>query len=160
MRASKLHIVTYRNDPADAEITSHRLMARAGYIHKISAGLYVYGPLLWRTLGKIKGIVREELNAVGGQEVQLPIMQDQALWERSGRWEVYQASRTMLTTTDRRDTTFGLAPTAEEVVTDYADATVKSYKQLPLSLYQIHTKFRDEIRPRFGLMRGRAGDEL
>ena len=153
MRATQLHIVTYRNDPADAEITSHRLMARAGYIHKISAGLYVYGPLLWRTLGKIKGIVREELNRVGGQEVQLPIMQDQALWERSGRWEVYQASRTMLTTTDRRDTTFGLAPTAEEVVTDYVDATVKSYKQLPLSLYQIHTKFRDEIRPRFGLMR-------
>lgn len=153
MRATKLHIVTYRNDPADAEVTSHRLMARAGYIHKISAGLYVYGPLLWRTLGKIKNIVREELNGIGGQEVQLPILQDQALWEKSGRWEVYQASRTMLTTTDRRDTVFGLAPTAEEVVTDYADATVKSYKQLPLSLYQIHTKFRDEIRPRFGLMR-------
>ncbi len=153
MRASKLHIVTYRNDPADAEITSHRLMARAGYIHKISAGLYVYGPLLWRTLGKIKRIVREELDGIGGQEVQLPILQDQALWEKSGRWDVYQASRTMLTTTDRRATTFGLAPTAEEVVTDYAAATVKSYKQLPLSLYQIHTKFRDEIRPRFGLMR-------
>jgi prolyl-tRNA synthetase len=153
VRATQLHIVTYRNDPADAEITSHRLMARAGYIHKISAGLYVYGPLLWRTLGKIKGIVREELAGIGGQEVQLPIMQDQALWEKSGRWALYQASRTMLTTTDRRNTTFGLAPTAEEVVTDYAAATVKSYKQLPLSLYQIHTKFRDEIRPRFGLMR-------
>ena len=153
MRASQLHIVTYRNDPADAEITSHRLMARAGYIHKISAGLYVYGPLLWRTLNKIKRIVREELDGIGGQEVQLPILQDQALWERSGRWDVYQASRTMLTTTDRRSTTFGLAPTAEEVVTDYAGATVKSYKQLPLSLYQVHTKFRDEIRPRFGLMR-------
>ena len=153
MRATKLHIVTYRNDPADAEITSHRLMARAGYIHKISAGLYVYGPLLWRTLNKIKRIVREELDGIGGQEVQLPILQDQTLWEKSGRWEVYQASRTMLTTTDRRATTFGLAPTAEEVVTDYAGATVKSYKQLPLSLYQIHTKFRDEIRPRFGLMR-------
>jgi prolyl-tRNA synthetase len=153
VRATQLHIVTYRNDPADAEITSHRLMARAGYIHKISAGLYVYGPLLWRTLGKIKGIVREELAGIGGQEVQLPIMQDQALWEKSGRWALYQASRTMLTTTDRRNTTFGLAPTAEEVVTEYAAATVKSYKQLPLSLYQIHTKFRDEIRPRFGLMR-------
>jgi prolyl-tRNA synthetase len=153
VRATKLHIVTYRNDPADAEITSHRLMARAGYIHKISSGLYVYGPLLWRTLYKIKRIVREELDTIGGQEVQLPILQDQALWEKSGRWEVYLASRTMLTTTDRRNTTFGLAPTAEEVVTDYAGATVKSYKQLPLSLYQIHTKFRDEIRPRFGLMR-------
>lgn len=153
MRASKLHLVTYRNDPADAEVTSHRLMARAGYIHKVSAGLYVYGPLLWRTLRKISGIIREELEAIDSQEVQLPILQDQALWERSGRWDVYQASRTMLTTTDRRDTTFGLAPTAEEVVTDYVGATVNSYKQLPVSLFQIHTKFRDEIRPRFGLMR-------
>ena len=153
MRATQLHIVTYRNDPADAEITSHRLMARAGYIHKVSAGLYVYGPLLWRTLIKIKAIVCEELAAIGSLEVQLPILQDQALWERSGRWEVYKASRTMLTTTDRRDTTFGLAPTAEEVVTDYVGATVKSYKQLPVNLFQIHTKFRDEIRPRFGLMR-------
>ena len=153
MRATQLHLVTYRNDPADAEVNSHRLMARAGYIHKVSAGLYVYGPLLWRTLKKIQGIIREELDGIGGQEVQLPILQDRALWERSGRWDVYQASRTMLTTTDRRDTTFGLAPTAEEVVTDYVGATVKSYKQLPVSLYQIHTKFRDEIRPRFGLMR-------
>ncbi len=153
MRATALHIVTYRNDPADAEVTSHRLMARAGYIHKISAGLYVYGPLLWKTLGKIKAIVREELGAINGMEVQLPILQDRALWERSGRWDVYQASRTMLTTTDRRDATYGLAPTAEEVMTEYVAATVKSYKQMPISLYQIHTKFRDEIRPRFGLMR-------
>ncbi|MBL8619187.1 MAG: proline--tRNA ligase [Deltaproteobacteria bacterium] len=153
MRASQLHIVTYRNDPADAEVTSHKLMARAGYIHKISAGLYVYGPLLWRTLRKISEIVRQELDGIGGQEVQLPILQDQALWERSGRWPVYQASRTMLTTKDRKDVVYGLAPTAEEVVTEYVAATTKSYKQLPLSLYQIHTKFRDEIRPRFGLMR-------
>ncbi|MFM2247000.1 MAG: hypothetical protein RL071_3074 [Pseudomonadota bacterium] len=153
MRASQLHIVTYRNDPADAEVTSHKLMARAGYIHKISAGLYVYGPLLWRTLRKISEIVRQELDGVGGQEVQLPILQDQALWEKSGRWPVYQASRTMLTTKDRKDVVYGLAPTAEEVVTEYVAATTKSYKQLPLSLYQIHTKFRDEIRPRFGLMR-------
>ena len=153
MRATRLHLVTYRNDPADAEITSHRLLARAGYIHKVSAGLYVYGPLLWRALRRIKQIVREELDEIGAQEVQLPILQDKALWEKSGRWELYQASRTMLTTTDRRDTTYGLAPTAEEVVTDYVAATVGSYKQLPLALYQIHTKFRDEIRPRFGLMR-------
>ena len=153
MRASKLHLVTYRNDPADAEITSHKLMARAGYLHKVSAGLYVYGPLLWRTLKKIKAIVREELDAIDGMEVQLPILQDQALWEKSGRWEVYQASRTMLTTKDRKDAVYGLAPTAEEVMTDYVAATVTSYKQLPISLYQIHTKFRDEIRPRFGLMR-------
>jgi len=143
MRASQLHIVTYRNDPADAEVTSHKLMARAGYIHKISAGLYVYGPLLWRTLRKISEIVRQELDSVGGQEVQLPILQDQALWEKSGRWPVYQASRTMLTTKDRKDVVYGLAPTAEEVVTEYVAATTKSYKQLPLSLYHIHTKFRD-----------------
>ncbi|MFT5455632.1 MAG: prolyl-tRNA synthetase [Myxococcota bacterium] len=153
MRATQLHLVTYRNDPADAEVLSHKLMARAGYIHKLSAGLYVYGPLLWRTLKKVQNIVREELDAIGAHEVQLPILQDQGLWEKSGRWDLYQASRTMLSTTDRRGTCYGLAPTAEEVVTDYVGATVKSYKQLPLSLYQIHTKFRDEIRPRFGLMR-------
>ncbi len=153
MRATQLHLVTYRNDPADAEVLSHRLMARAGYIHKLSAGLYVYGPLLWRTLKKVQDIVREELDGIGGLEVQLPILQDQALWEKSGRWDLYQASRTMLSTQDRKGTTYGLAPTAEEVVTDYAGATIKSYKQLPVSLYQIHTKFRDEIRPRFGLMR-------
>ncbi|MCB9762364.1 MAG: proline--tRNA ligase [Alphaproteobacteria bacterium] len=153
MRASQLHLVTYRDDPADAEITSHRLMARAGYIHKVSAGLYVYSPLLWRTLTKIAAIVREELDAIGAQEVQLPILQDQALWQRSGRWDLYQASGTMFSTTDRKGTTYGLAPTAEEVVTDYVGATVKSYRQLPLTLYQIHTKFRDELRPRFGLMR-------
>jgi len=153
LRASQLHIVTYRNDPADAEVTSHKLMARAGYIHKISAGLYVYAPMLQRTLRKISEIVRQELDGIGGQEVTLPILQEQALWERSGRWPVYMASRTMLTTKDRKETTYGLAPTAEEVVTEYVSATTKSYKQLPLSLYQINTKFRDELRPRFGLMR-------
>lgn len=153
MRASGLHIVTYRDDPAEAEIRSHRLMARAGYIHKVSSGLYVYGPLMLRVLRKVSQIIREEMNAASGIEVELPILQDQALWEQSGRWEVYRASGTMFTTTDRRGVTYGLAPTAEEVMTDYARATVKSYKQLPLRLYQIKTKFRDEIRPRFGLLR-------
>ncbi|MCO4773571.1 MAG: proline--tRNA ligase [Deltaproteobacteria bacterium] len=153
MRASRLHIVTYREDPSDAEVISHRLMSRAGYIFKVGSGLYAYSPLLWRTLGKIKAIIREELGDVGALEVQLPILQEQRLWEESGRWENYIASGTMFTSTDRRKTTYGLAPTAEEVVTAYARASVKSYKQLPVCLYQIHTKFRDEIRPRFGLLR-------
>jgi len=153
MRASRLHIVTYRENPSDAEIISHRLMVRAGYIFKVGSGLYAYSPLLWRTLSKIKAIIREELEGVGALEVQLPILQEQRLWEESGRWENYVASGTMFSSTDRRGTTYGLAPTAEEVVTAYARSSVKSYKQLPLCLYQIHTKFRDEIRPRFGLMR-------
>ena len=153
MRASRLHIVTYRNDPADAEVISHRLMARAGYIFKVGSGLYAYSPLLWKTLGKVKAIIRDELGRTGALEVQLPILQEQRLWEESGRWDNYIASGTMFTSTDRKKTTYGLAPTAEEVVTAYARASVKSYKQLPLTLYQIHTKFRDEIRPRFGLLR-------
>ncbi|MHC5036942.1 MAG: proline--tRNA ligase [Planctomycetota bacterium] len=153
MRASTLHIVTYRSDPAEAEVLSHRLMARAGYIFKVSSGLYVYSPLMWRVLRKIEGIVRESLDAAGAREVQVPILQDRELWEESGRWDLYMASGTLFTTTDRRGVTFGLAPTAEEVVTAYVRDTVSSYKQLPLNLYQIHTKFRDEIRPRFGLMR-------
>jgi prolyl-tRNA synthetase len=153
MRASRLHIVTYREDPSDAEVISHRLMARAGYIFKIGSGLYAYSPLLWRVLGKIKAVIREELSSVHALEVQLPILQEQRLWEESGRWANYMASGTMFSATDRRGTTYGLAPTAEEVVTAYARASVKSYKQLPVCLYQIHTKFRDEIRPRYGLMR-------
>ena len=153
MRASRLHLVTYREDPADAEVLSHKLMARAGLIFKVSSGLYAYSPLLWRSLRKAQAIVREELDAAGCLEMQLPILQDQNIWEQSGRWEVYEASGTMFTSTDRRGVTYGLAPTAEEVVTAYVRATVKSYKQLPICLYQIHTKFRDEIRPRFGLLR-------
>ena len=153
MRASKLHIVTYREDPADAEVISHRLMGRAGYVFKVGAGLYAYSPLLWRTLRKIQDIVREELASIDALEVQLPILQEQRLWEESGRWANYKASGTMFTSTDRKGTTYGLAPTAEEVVTAYARATMRSYKQLPVCVYQIHTKFRDEIRPRFGLLR-------
>jgi len=153
MRASRLHLVTYRDDPSDAEIISHKLMSRAGYVFKVGSGLYAYSPLLFRTLQKIQTIIREELSAVHALEVQLPILQEQRLWEESGRWDNYITSGTMFTSTDRRGTTYGLAPTAEEVVTAYARATVKSYKQLPVTLYQIHTKFRDEMRPRFGLMR-------
>ncbi len=153
MRASGLHIVTYRDDPSDAEVNSHRLMSRGGYIFKVGSGLYVYSPLLWRTLRKIQDIIREELEATGALEVQLPILQEQALWEQSGRWDKYLASGTMFTSTDRRGSTYGLAPTAEEVITAYMRSSVKSYKQLPVCLYQIHTKFRDEVRPRYGLMR-------
>ena len=155
MRAGKLHLPTFRDDPADAEITSHKLMVRAGYILKIGSGLYVYGPLMFRVIEKINRVIREELGAVDAIEIQMPVLQPRELWERSGRWEVYTQSNTMLTVTDRKSAEYGLAPTAEEVVTAYVDATTSSYKQLPVCLYQIHTKLRDEIRPRFGLLRGK-----
>ena len=153
MRASRLHIVTYREDPADAEVVSHRLMARAGLIFKMGSGLYAYSPLMWRAIRKATDIVRRELDAVGCLELQLPLMQDKSLWEETGRWEVYQKAGVMLSTKDRKGAEFGLAPTAEEVVTAYMRATTKSYKQLPVTVYQVHTKFRDELRPRFGLLR-------
>jgi prolyl-tRNA synthetase len=153
MRASKLHLVTLRDDPADAEVLSHKLMVRAGYVWKVGGGLYTYGPLMFRVLQKVQAIIREELARIDALEIQMPILQEQALWEESGRWAKYLASRTMLTVKDRKETVYGLAPTAEEVVTAYARATARSYKQLPLCLFQIHTKFRDEIRPRFGLLR-------
>lgn len=153
MRASQLNIVTLREDPADAEIASHRLLLRAGFLHKSGAGLYLYAPMLQRVLDKVRRIVTEEISSTGALEITMPIMQEQALWEKSGRWSTYQASRTMLTVKDRNGQAFGLAPTAEEVVTDYAAGVVQSYKQLPVTFFQQHTKFRDEIRPRFGLMR-------
>ena len=153
MRASRLHIVTYREDPADAEVTCHRLLARAGLIFKMGSGIYAYSPLMWRAIRKATDIVRRELDAAGCLELQLPIMQDRSLWEETGRWQAYDAAGVMLTTKDRKGAEFGLAPTAEEVVTAYMRATAKSYKQLPVTLYQVHTKFRDELRPRFGLLR-------
>jgi prolyl-tRNA synthetase len=153
MRASRLTISTLREDPSEAEIASHRLLMRAGYLHKSGAGLYLYGPFLHRVIGKIQAIVAEEMTRAGSQQITMPILQEQALWESSGRWAQYQASRTMLTVKDRKDQIYGLAPTAEEVVTDYARAVLKSHNQLPATFFQQHTKFRDEIRPRFGLMR-------
>ncbi len=155
MRATKLHLPTFRDDPADAEITSHKLMVRAGYILKIGSGLYVYGPLMFRVLEKVNRVIREELGEVDACEIQMPVLQPRELWESSGRWEVYTQSNTMLTVKDRKGADYGLAPTAEEVVTAYVDATTTSYKQLPVCLYQIHTKLRDELRPRFGLLRGK-----
>lgn len=153
MRASRMNLATLREDPAEAEIASHRLLTRAGYLHKSGAGLYLYQPLLKRVIDRISRIVAEEISRAGGLEITMPILQEQELWEKSGRWAQYQASRTMLTVKDRNGQLFGLAPTAEEVVTDYAAAVVKSYKQLPACFFQQNTKFRDEIRPRFGLMR-------
>ena len=153
MLASRMNLATLREDPADAEIASHRLLMRGGFLHKSGAGLYLYGPLLQRVIEKIGRIVAEEISRAGGLQITMPIMQEQALWEKSGRWVTYQASRTMLTVRDRSGQVFGLAPTAEEVVTDYASHVVTSYKQLPVCFFQQHTKFRDEIRPRFGLMR-------
>ena len=155
LRLSSALFQTLREAPAEAEVPSHRLMLRAGLIRKIAAGIYVYGPVLWRTLEKVSAIVAQEMDAVGGQRLLLPQLQPQELWASSGRLDVYVASGTMFTLKDRKDTGLCLGPTHEEVVTDLVASMVRSYKQLPLSLYQIQTKFRDELRPRFGLMRGR-----
>ena len=154
-RLSKLHVYTLREDPADAEVPSHRLLARAGMIVKVAAGIYVYGPLMWRTLRKVAQIVREEMDRQGAQEVLLPILQPKELWVESGRWDRYVADGIMFALKDQKGVDLCLGPTHEEVITAYVKRTVTSYKQLPLNLYQIQDKFRDEIRPRFGLMRGR-----
>lgn len=153
MRASQMNIVTLRETPSDAEIPSHQLLIRSGFMYKSGSGLYLYGPMLQRVLNKISAIICQEISHAGGLEITMPIMQEQALWEKSGRWQAYQQSKTMLSVQDRGGQVFGLAPTAEEVVTDYAGHLINSYKQLPVCYFQQHTKFRDEIRPRFGLMR-------
>ncbi|MCS5699902.1 proline--tRNA ligase [Cyanobium sp. FGCU-52] len=156
MRVSRLLLVTLRDDPAEAEIPSHRLLLRAGYIRRVSSGIYAYLPLLWRVLQKIAAIVREEMNAVGALETLLPQLQPAELWRRSGRWAGYTAGEgIMFHLEDRQGRSMGLGPTHEEVITDLAADLIRSYRQLPACLYQIQTKFRDEIRPRFGLMRGR-----
>ena len=156
MRLSQMLFVTLREDPAEAEIPSHKLLLRAGYMRRISSGLYAYLPLLLRVLNKISDIVREEMDATGAQECLLPQLQPASLWQESGRWDTYtKAEGIMFTLGDRRKQELALGPTHEEVITAIARDTIRSYKQLPLHLYQIQTKFRDEIRPRFGLMRGR-----
>lgn len=156
MRLSQMLWVTLRDDPAEAEIKSHKLLLRAGYIRRIASGLYAYLPLMLRVLQKISGIVREEMNATGAQECLLPQLQPAELWQESGRWDTYtQAEGIMFALTDRLDRELGLGPTHEEVITEIAREMIRSYRQLPLHLYQMQTKFRDEIRPRFGLMRGR-----
>ncbi|MEH2461690.1 proline--tRNA ligase [Nostoc sp.] len=156
MRLSQMLFVTLRDDPADAEIPSHKLLLRAGYIRRIGSGIYAYLPLMWRVLQKVSQIVREEMNATGAQECLLPQLQPADLWKESGRWDTYtKAEGIMFSLIDRREQQLGLGPTHEEVITAIAHDMIRSYRQLPLHLYQIQTKFRDEIRPRFGLMRGR-----
>ena len=153
MRASNLYAPTLRNTPAEAEIISHQLMYRAGMIRKVAGGMYTFLPLGWRVIRKIEQIIREEMDAAGGQEVCMPILQPSELWEESGRWAAYGDE--MMRIKDRHHRDFCLGPTHEEMITDLVRDEVRSYKQLPLMLYQIQDKFRDERRPRFGLMRSR-----
>ena len=156
MRLNQMLFVTLRETPAEAEIPSHQLLLRAGYIRRIGSGIYAYMPLMWRVLQKVSQIVREEMDATGAQECLLPQLQPSQLWQESGRWDTYtKAEGIMFSLTDRSDRELGLGPTHEEVITTIARETIRSYRQLPINLYQIQTKFRDEIRPRFGLMRGR-----
>lgn len=153
MRTTQLYAPTLREVPAEAEVISHKLMLRAGMIRKAAGGIYTYLPLAWRTLKKIAAIVREEMDAAGGQEIAMPILQPSEIWKETGRWTVY--GEEMFRLNDRHDREFCLGPTHEELVTALVRDEVRSYKQLPLLLYQIQNKYRDEIRPRFGLMRGR-----
>ena len=155
MRLSQILISTLRDDPADAEIPSHKLLARSGFIVKIAAGVYTFAPLMWRVVKKFSQIVREELDREGANEVMLPIMQPKELWVASGRWDRYVTDGIMFTLKDRKGSEMCLGPTHEEVMTTYVSAQVNSYTQMPVNCYQIQDKFRDEIRPRFGLMRGR-----
>ena len=153
MKMSKLFVQTLRDFPNDAEAISHKLLVRAGYIKKLTSGIYSYLPLMQRVLAKISQIIREEMNAAGAQELLMPFVQPAEIWQKSGRWEVY--GRELARFCDRHDNKMCLAPTHEEVITSVVSGTFTSYKQLPINLYQIQTKFRDEIRPRFGLLRGR-----
>src|SRR6185369_731800 len=153
MRWSRYYLYTTREVPNDAEVISHQLMVRTGMIKKLAAGIYTYMPFGWRSLQKFMAIVRREMNAAGAIELSMPDIQPAELWVESGRWERY--GKELLRIKDRHDRDFVFGPTHEEVITDLVRRDVKSYRQLPFNLYQIQTKFRDEIRPRFGLMRGR-----
>ena len=153
MRTSRILLATEREDPSDAEIVSHRLMIRAGLVRRLAAGLYTWLPLGLRVLRKIENIVREEMDRAGAQEVLMPAVQPAELWMESGRWD--QFGPELLRLRDRHERDFCVGPTHEEVITDIVRREVRSYRQLPLNLYQIQTKFRDEVRPRFGVMRAR-----
>lgn len=153
MKFTNLMAPTLREVPAEAEVISHKLLVRAGFIRKSSAGIYTYLPLAHRVLKKIEGIIREEMDAAGGQEILMPIMQPAELWLESGRWDVYGGE--LMRFKDRHDRDFCLGPTHEELITDLVRGELSSWRQLPIMLYQIQDKFRDERRPRFGLMRGR-----
>jgi prolyl-tRNA synthetase len=153
MRWSQTLIPTLKEDPADAEVVSHKLLVRAGFIRQLSRGIYDYLPLSLRVIRKIEAIVREEMDRAGAQELLLPIASPAELWQESGRWELY--GKELIRFKDRHERDFCLGPTHEEVITDLVRRMVRSYRELPFNLYQIQTKFRDEVRPRFGLMRGR-----
>ena len=153
MHASKYHINTLKEAPAEAEVASHQLMTRAGMIRKIAGGIYTYMPLGLKVLRKIENIVREEMNRAGAIELLMPLVQPAELWQESGRWQAYGPE--LLRMKDRHQRDFILQPTSEEVITDIARNEIHSWRQLPVNFYHIQTKFRDERRPRFGLMRGR-----
>lgn len=153
MRVSKMFAPTLREVPAEAEVVSHQLLLRAGFMRKSTNGMYSYLPLAWRVLKKIENIVREEMDAAGAQEIMMPIMQPAEIWQESGRWGAYGAE--MIRLKDRHNREYCLGPTHEEMVTTLIKGDVRSYRQLPMNVYQIQDKFRDERRPRFGLMRSR-----
>jgi len=153
MRMSQLVAPTLRESPSEAEVVSHKLLLRAGYIRRLAAGIYTYLPLGFRVLNKVANIVREEMNRAGAQEIFMPVLLPEELWKETGRWDLY--GKELFRIQDRHERNFCLGPTHEEIITDLVRKSIRSYKQLPINLYQIQTKFRDEIRPRFGLMRGR-----
>lgn len=153
MRSSQYLFATQKETPADAEVISHQLMLRAGMIRKLAAGLYTWLPTGWRVLKKVERVVREEMDKAGALELSMPVVQPADIWQESGRWEQYGPE--LLRFTDRGERAFVLGPTHEEVITDLVRNEINSYKQLPLNFYQIQTKFRDEVRPRFGIMRAR-----
>ncbi|MDD4212153.1 MAG: proline--tRNA ligase [Bacilli bacterium] len=153
MKQSMMFIPTLREMPKDAEIASHQILLKGGYMKQHAAGIYTYLPLAYKIIQKIEVIVREELNRIGCSELFMPALQSKDLWIESGRWEVY--GKELMRLTDRHEREFCLGPTHEEIITAVARDSINSYKKLPLALYQIQTKFRDEFRPRFGLMRGR-----
>ncbi len=153
MRLSRFHLATVKEVPADAEIISHKLMLRAGMVRKLASGIYTWSPLGLRVLRKVEAVVREEMNRAGAIELSMPSIQPQELWEETGRWQKFGGQ--LLKIKDRKEAGYCYGPTHEEVITDFARHELKSYKQLPINFYQIQTKFRDEIRPRFGVMRAR-----
>ncbi|HKJ64161.1 MAG TPA: proline--tRNA ligase, partial [Desulfopila sp.] len=153
MRYSQYFLPTLKENPADAEVVSHQLMMRAGMIRKVAAGVYSYLPFGLRSIRKVEQIVREEMNRAGAIELLMPMANPAELWQESGRWDYY--GKELLRFKDRHQRDFCMGPTHEEVITDIVRSHVKSYRQLPVNLYQVQTKFRDEVRPRFGLMRGR-----
>ncbi|MBR1373372.1 proline--tRNA ligase [bacterium] len=153
MKMSKMFVQTLREFPSDAEVVSHKMLVRAGYIRKLTMGVYNYLPLMWRVIRKVENIIREEMDRAGAQELLMPFVQPKELWEESGRWGAYGAE--LMRLKDRHNREMCLGPTHEEIITSIARDVLKSYKQLPVNLYQIQSKFRDERRPRFGLLRGR-----